>query len=386
MRGTCRLAGSSSGIIAVDTVVVAVIKVPLILTPPDRVVGKLVLRITDRPFAGAELLSEFHCACRAVFHASSAGNAVFSVNMRDICASGEVRSVEQLARSERIADIRVAVADRDYLVRTVHIGYLMDISVVFRFLKDLKSFIFRNVTAAFFAFDYIVRDRAHSQTPVVRIVAVTFTEKLSAHSAGAGSRSHPVPFVEPVADMLNVDRTGICGNGFFYGNDMHSDPGSSGRHHLIDDRERKECHSFKESRYFRMFLHEFDIHVGVLRAAHYKHRQAVLLFVLGVYVGKLKYAVVQHCLEIAFKAVLRNIRVHFLHSFEIIRSTKLHSETDIRHFICRNHCRDTVVVRISRLYFSFAVRYLLCQLKYFLPYRTFHRHIEYFDRIGYVLA
>lgn len=68
------LARRSTRFIAVDAVVVAVVFIPLVRTPAE-IVGKLVLWILDFALLGAKFLSEFDCACGAIFDAFAASHA-----------------------------------------------------------------------------------------------------------------------------------------------------------------------------------------------------------------------------------------------------------------------------------------------------------------------
>ena len=93
--GASNLARRRTCLVAVDTVVVAIIFVPFIRTPTE-IVGKFVLRILDFALLGAKLLSEFDCACGAIFDAFAASHAFVFFNLCDVCASGHIRSVEKL--------------------------------------------------------------------------------------------------------------------------------------------------------------------------------------------------------------------------------------------------------------------------------------------------
>ena len=106
VRGTCRLAGGCARIVTVDLVVVAVIGIPLILTP-DVVVGKLVHRVNYlAAICLAELLAQSRRAGGTYFHTFAAGDALGCVNMGAVCAAGHIGRVEELGSAQAVAAAR----------------------------------------------------------------------------------------------------------------------------------------------------------------------------------------------------------------------------------------------------------------------------------------
>ena len=81
---TCSLARGCACIIAVDSVGVSVVFIPLFRTPRHSV-RKLYLRILNvTTVLGAKLLSQLYSTCRAVLHAASAGDAVFRFGLSHV--------------------------------------------------------------------------------------------------------------------------------------------------------------------------------------------------------------------------------------------------------------------------------------------------------------
>ena len=129
MRRASSLAGSGSCRIAVYAVPVAIILCPFVGAPLCGI-GQFLLGILHFAALGAEFLPQLDGSCRAVFHASAAGHAVLGVDLGHIGAAGHIGGIEQLRGTQRIAYLDVAVADGEYLVLAVHVGYLVYESVV----------------------------------------------------------------------------------------------------------------------------------------------------------------------------------------------------------------------------------------------------------------
>ena len=92
VRRTRSLAGSSTGVVAVDLGVFPVVGVPLVRTP-EMVVREHRLRIFDLTLFGAQFLAKFCRADGAHFHAFSAGHTFFLVDMGSVCGAGHVGRV-----------------------------------------------------------------------------------------------------------------------------------------------------------------------------------------------------------------------------------------------------------------------------------------------------
>ena len=92
----CDLAGCGAGGPGLDRAVfVFVVLVPVILAPLG-LVGKLVMRILDGAFLGAELLAEADGAGRAGLNTLAAGDALLGVGLCGVCGSGKVGGIEKL--------------------------------------------------------------------------------------------------------------------------------------------------------------------------------------------------------------------------------------------------------------------------------------------------
>ncbi len=141
------LAGCGAGGPGLDrAVLVFVILVPVIFAPLG-VVGQLMAGILDGAFLGAELLTEADCACRAGLNALAACDALFGVGLCGVSGCGKIRRVEQLRGAQCIADTNGTVADAEYLVLAVDIGYLMYIALILGLLEDLHSFFIGYIAA-----------------------------------------------------------------------------------------------------------------------------------------------------------------------------------------------------------------------------------------------
>ena len=92
--GAGGLAGSSTGIVAVDAVIIAVVLIPHMGTPlllrGQGMTGILHLAAV----LGAQLLTKLHSACGADLHALAAGHAIALLHAGHIGAAGEVGGVE----------------------------------------------------------------------------------------------------------------------------------------------------------------------------------------------------------------------------------------------------------------------------------------------------
>ena len=109
MGRTCGLAGSGTGIIAVNTVVITVVLIPHVGTP-FHLAGQRMLGIFNLlAVLGAKLLTQLDSTGRTNFHALAAGNAVISFDSCHIGAAGQVGGIEQLGSPKGVADIDVAV-------------------------------------------------------------------------------------------------------------------------------------------------------------------------------------------------------------------------------------------------------------------------------------
>ena len=114
---------------AVGAGIVAIVGIPLLLRPAG-LVGNFGLGVLDRSVFGAQLLTELHRTDGADLDALAAGNAVFGVDMGDICRAGEVAAVKELAGSYRTAGRRAAIADAENALIAVKVGYLVHAALI----------------------------------------------------------------------------------------------------------------------------------------------------------------------------------------------------------------------------------------------------------------
>ena len=96
VRRTGRLTRSRTGLVAVDPVVVAVIRIPLVLAPLH-CIRKFLLRICNlSAVLGAELLSQSGRTCRAILHTSATCHTFLRIHMRHISGTRHIRRVKKL--------------------------------------------------------------------------------------------------------------------------------------------------------------------------------------------------------------------------------------------------------------------------------------------------
>ena len=161
--------------------------------------------------------------------------------------------------------------------------------------------------------------------------------------------------------MFHACRFLFCRDCFFYRDDMHSDSGSAGRNHRCDFFKWKSGHIFKEICQDRVFFHLLFIHHHKFCTAGNKHRQDILLMMVGVLPVIFDHTDHGHFIQ------------QLLHTFWIFAGfagnlfqchwfSDLHGKTDLCHFISQNfrespilgilHCdfhTDTVSDHLSQL-------------------------------------
>ena len=130
MRRTGHLTRSRASLMALDAARILVIGVPIFLAPGKR--GQRLLRIRNWAIFGTELLAELHRACGAHFHASRTCHALFAVDLRNIGRPAHVWRVEQLRRTQCIADVHIAIADGEDLIGSIDVGDLVNITIAAR--------------------------------------------------------------------------------------------------------------------------------------------------------------------------------------------------------------------------------------------------------------
>ena len=144
---TCHLAGCRTGRPGLDgPVLIAVILVPLLFAP-WRIVRELMTRILDGAVLRAQFLAKTNGAGRTCFNTLAAGYALFGIAFRGVCRCRKIRRVEELGCAQGIANADGTVADTEDLVFAVDICDLVDISAVFRLLKNLHGLFVGNIMA-----------------------------------------------------------------------------------------------------------------------------------------------------------------------------------------------------------------------------------------------
>ena len=107
---------------------------------------------------------------------------------------------------------------------------------------------------------------AYAQAPVAVVVGATLVQLLAAVAAGADACGDmPLVTLEPVRDVFYVYGLVLHLYGFLNRDDVHSYSGSAHRDHRGNLLQRKESHSLEEHTQFRVTVHQFRIHIGILR-------------------------------------------------------------------------------------------------------------------------
>ena len=136
MRRACGLARCRAGIVALDLIIFTVVVIPVLFAPIERFVRKRDGRVLYWTFMCAQLLTELCCTGGAYLHTFAAGNAVFRCDPGSVRRCRAVGVVEKLRAAQAEARADGAVADAEYLIGAVTVGYLVHISV---FLAALKQ-------------------------------------------------------------------------------------------------------------------------------------------------------------------------------------------------------------------------------------------------------
>ena len=282
MRRAGGLAGRRAGRPGLDAaVLVAVILVPVILAPLG-VVRQLVVRILDGAFLGAELLAEADSAGRAGLDALAAGHALLGVALGHVGGGGQVRRVEQLAGAQCVADADSTVADTKDLVLTVDVRDLVDIAAVLGLLEDLHSLFIGDI-AAVVRLAAVVGKVADADAPLAFHVAGALAADALLLAAGAhGHTDVALVLLQPVGQVLDRQRLALGRNGLFDRNDVHADAGASGRHHLVDARQRQIRHALEEVCRLREHIRLLGVDHHDLGAAGNEHIQHPALLVVRV--------------------------------------------------------------------------------------------------------
>ena len=225
------LTGRRAGVVAVDPVLVPVIRAPLFRAPLD-FIRQLLSGIGHRATVlGAQLLTQLHRTGGAILHTTTAGHTLRLVHLGNVRRAGHIGRIKQLRSPQGIANIHIAVADGKDFVLTVNVGDLVHKAVVLGTLQDLQHLIVGHIMA-FVGLYQIVRHIAYADAPVLGIIAAALAQFGAAHTAGAGTGGIlALIFLQPVGNMLHIDRLIFRLNGLFHRNHMHTDTGTAGGHH-----------------------------------------------------------------------------------------------------------------------------------------------------------
>ena len=300
------------------------------------VVGQLVLRILDGAVLGAELLAELGRACGTYLDALAAGNAVFLVDMRDVRAAGHVRRVEELGGAQGVADAGRAVADGEYLVLAVDIGYLMDIALILGALEYLHDLLIGRLVTVLAGLDGVLCAVADGDAPEVGEVAAAFTAHGLRAAAGANADCVCIVFLQPVGEMLNTDGLGVGRYRLFDGDDVHTDTGAAERNHGSDLFKGETSHALKEVAHLGVLIYKAFAHIEKFCGAGDKEREKVLLFVLRVFPIVLKKTDAAHFLKLILKRFRVAAACRFGNLLKSHGDALFHAQGDVNHLIVQN--------------------------------------------------
>ena len=329
MRRAGGLAGRGTCLVGLDAIVVAIVGRPL-LRPPLHGIGKFLARIL-RNLArrlAAKLLAQFDGARGAHLHATAARHALVGLCMGNIGRTRQVGRIKQLRRTQGIAHVYVAVADSEDFVLAIDVGDLVHKAVILGSAQNVVNLFARDVVAAI-GLDYIIGHVAHSDAPVVRVVAATLAQNLTACTAAAGrGRVLAVILVQPMLDMLDRHRRARSIDGLLDRNNVHANARASGRHHGRRLRQRAFGRLLEKLREHRMLIQLAHTHVKELGRAGHEHGQHPLLGARGVFPVVLKQAGVAHIVEHLFDLGLGHTR-ELDHLGQGVGPAHLHLEQNI---------------------------------------------------------
>ena len=175
MGGAGGLAGGGAGFVGVDPGGVPIVLVPGVLAPADPVGQHGLGILHGLAILLAELLAQLQRACGAELHAAAAGHALFLVHPGGIGAFGHVGRVVQQAGPKGVADLHVAVADVEDMVRAVDVGDLVHVPVFLGLAQDIQGLLLGDVVGPA-RFHGVVRHVAHLDAPVLLVVGAAFAQ------------------------------------------------------------------------------------------------------------------------------------------------------------------------------------------------------------------
>ena len=265
---------------AVFLIVVLIVHIPHVLAPMV-IIGQRLLGIDNGTVLGAELLAELGRARGADLDTLAAGNALFLIDVRAVCGSGHIGSIEKLRCAQSEAGAERAVADGEDLIFAVYVGYLMDIAVVLGTLEDAHRLFIGDV-ASLAGLGAVSCEGADRYAQLLLQLAAALAHKAHRITAGAVADAElPLILLEPVGDMLDADRFVGCGNRLLDGDNVHTDAVASGRYQRSDLGQRQECHALEELCDLRILLHLVEMHVHKFGSTGNEDRQNVLTAAVG---------------------------------------------------------------------------------------------------------
>ena len=300
------------------------------------VVGQLVLRILDGAVLGAELLAELGRACGTYLDALAACDAVFLVDMGNVGAAGHIGSVEKLRGAQSVAYAGCAVADGEYLVLAVDIGYLMDIALVLGALEYLHDLLIGRLVTVLAGLDGVLCAVADGDAPEVGEVAAAFTAHGLRAAAGANADCVCIVFLQPVGEMLNTDGLGVGRYRLFDGDDVHTDTGAAERNHGSDLFKGETRHALKEVAHLGVLVDKVLAHVKKFCSAGNEEREKILLYVLGILPVIFEKTDAAHFLQLGLKRFRVAAACRFGDLLKSHGDALFHAQCYIDHLIVEN--------------------------------------------------
>ena len=274
------LAGGGTALMAVFLVGVLVVDVPHMLAPVV-IVGQRLLGILDGAVLGAQLLAELGGACRTYLYALAAGDALFLVDMCAVCGGGHIGSIKKLRGAQGKAGAQSAVADGEDLILAVDIGYLVDIAVFLGALEDAHRLFIGDV-AALAGLGAVSCEGTDCYAALLLQLAAALAHEAHRVSAGAVADAElTLVLLEPMGDMLDIDRLVGRGNGPLDGDDVHAYAVASGRHHRGNMGQGQIRHALEEFSDLRILLDLLQVHVHELRRSGNEDGQNILAAAVG---------------------------------------------------------------------------------------------------------
>ena len=162
--------------------------------------------------------------------------------------------------------------------------------------------------------------------------------------------------------MFQINGSIFHGDGLFHRNHVHTDSGSSRRHHMGNPVQGDKGHALKETGQRRMFPETFIafrpfFHIKELRGARHEHGQTVsavcgprngTVVVVVIAVVIFQKADIAHFIQ-HFLKMLPVLFLHFIHFpefFNSVMAAYFHGQGNICHFFCDDF-RQSPVFRIG---------------------------------------